>query len=104
MIHEKYLFWFRFQYPIDWVNQNEHEVIELVFIIAKSEKEAFEWENIIAEKFIEELLIKNDYHLKKLCFVSFIREGWQDLQANDSQKEIESFPIVNNGEFPLWNL
>lgn len=68
MTHEKYLFWFRLCFPIDWVNDDKHEVIELVFIIAKSNKETLFWGNKIAEKLIEKLLIANNYHSEKINF------------------------------------
>ena len=101
MTHEKYLYWFRLQFPIDWINEKDHEVIGLVFIIANTEADALSWGNKLAEKYIEDLFAENNYQTEKISFSSFIWEDWEGLEnlSSESRKELENSPIVNFGEF-----
>ena len=84
------------------MNKNDHEVIELVFIIAKSDEQALFWGNKIAEKYIEDLFTNKQYHSKKIPFASIIWEGWEDADVSE-KKELQSFQVVNYGEYPNWN-
>jgi len=103
MPHENYLFWFRFQFPIDRANKDDHEVIEPIVIVAKSEDEALFWGNKIAEKYIQDLFIKNKYHTKKIGFTSFIWDNCENIDDSE-KKEAESFPFVHYGEYPKWKI
>ena len=98
MKQKKYLFYFRFQFPIDWVNEKDHEAEEFVFINAQSTDEALEWGNVIAEKFIENLSAGISYQ-NKIGFTSFIWDEIDNL-SKEQLKESKEFPVVNHGEFP----
>lgn len=102
MKQEKFLFYFRFQFPVDWVNTSDHEFEGFVFINTNSNEEAIKWGNIIAEKFIDELFAKGNYQ-KKIAFTSFIWAG-PNYEFSDLEKEeAKNFPVVKQGEFPVWN-
>lgn len=97
MKHEKYLYYFRFQFPVDWGNENDHEVEKFIFIIADSNEKALHWGNVLAKKFIDNLFAKHKY-FKKINVTGFI---WADpnYQFNEwERKEIENFPLVIYGE------
>ena len=99
----KYLYFFRFQYPIDWVNKDAHEEIRLVFINANSEQEALKWGDCIAEQFIEKLLISHNLTWRKIIFVGFIWAKPDYIYSKAEKEEAKDFQIVDCGEFPNWN-
>jgi len=99
----KYLYFFRFQYPIDWINSDDHEEIELVFINADSEQDALEWGNCIAERFIEELLIIRNVALRKIVFSGFIWAKPNHIFTEAEKEESKDLQVVDNGEYPNWN-
>jgi hypothetical protein len=98
----KYLYAFRFQYPLVWINPDKHEVFEFVFIKTDSQEQALKWGNCIAEKFIEELLKKNAVRVK-INYAAWIDSYSENELSAKEQLELESFPLVSYGEYPSWN-